>query len=353
VHDSIGHLGIFVSAKIAGREHEAITDTMRAIEALPPGLYEMELEQKADRVHIKFAPRTIDDILRLDDGREDEDMFAAVAKVSELGAKAYETLARPFVRGMVDEQSAQRFFRMRPLRLERVAFSDQNPLMSPIKTLAEGARASRRPVADDNPFLVFERLWSTQIEQSWNLFRDLRDATQELVFHAVYGSPLMRMVGAQEIDERHEASAENLLMLPDVREALDNIDHGGEAEGTVRMLELLSQARGYVRRTRLERELQMFATEEPFHSMDETARAHMIHQQSLIVQFAADRAKASLPRLLDTPEKRARALDLVMRIAGPEETMHPQALALYHEFEAMLAQTPQQPEPADGWRHSA
>src|SRR5262249_37011445 len=36
LHDRIGHLGIFVSAKIAGREHEAITDTMRAIEALPP-----------------------------------------------------------------------------------------------------------------------------------------------------------------------------------------------------------------------------------------------------------------------------------------------------------------------------
>ena len=58
LHDSIGHLGIFVSGKIAGREHDAITDTMRAIEALPPGLYEMELEQGGDRIHIKFAPRT-------------------------------------------------------------------------------------------------------------------------------------------------------------------------------------------------------------------------------------------------------------------------------------------------------
>ncbi|MGL4441806.1 MAG: DUF3141 domain-containing protein, partial [Bosea sp. (in: a-proteobacteria)] len=34
VHPTVGHLGIFVSAKIAGREHEAITHTMRAIEAL-------------------------------------------------------------------------------------------------------------------------------------------------------------------------------------------------------------------------------------------------------------------------------------------------------------------------------
>ena len=32
-------------------------------------------------MHVKFAPRTIDDILKLDDGRKDEEMFAAVAKV--------------------------------------------------------------------------------------------------------------------------------------------------------------------------------------------------------------------------------------------------------------------------------
>ena len=79
----------------------------------------------------------------LDDGRKDEEMFAAVAKLSELGAQAYETLVRPFVRRMVNEQSAKRFFRTRPLRVERIAFSDENPLMAPVKTLAEKARASR------------------------------------------------------------------------------------------------------------------------------------------------------------------------------------------------------------------
>ncbi len=35
-----------------------------------------------------------------------------------------------------------------------------------------------------------------------------------------------------------------------------------------------------------------------------------------------------------------------MRIAGPEETMHPQALALYREFEAMLGRRPAYPERA-------
>jgi hypothetical protein len=102
------------------------------------------------------------------------------------------------------------------------------------------------------------------------------------------------------------------------------------------MLEMLSAARGYVRRSRLEREIALFATEEPFRSMDQTARARLVHRQSLIVQFARDRAKASLPQLLDTPDERRKALDFVMRVAGPRETMHPAASALYDEFVAML-----------------
>ncbi|MGL5116667.1 MAG: hypothetical protein ACRC7C_15215, partial [Beijerinckiaceae bacterium] len=45
---------------------------------------------------------------------------------------------------------------------------------------------------------------------------------------------------------------------------------------------------------------------------------------------------ASLPRLLDTEQERSRALDFVMRVAGPAETMNPEALALYRTFETML-----------------
>ncbi|WP_165923301.1 DUF3141 domain-containing protein [Bosea sp. BK604] len=336
LHDTIGHLGIFVSAKIAGREHEAITDTMRAIEALPPGLYEMELEQGDDRLHIKFAPRTVEDIMKLDDGRKDEEMFSAVAKVSEVGATVYENLMRPFVRAIVNDETARQFFKTRPMRLERSLLSDQNPLLGSVKALAEQARTKRQPVKADNPFLAMERLMSDAIEQNLDLYRDLRDAMQEISFNAIYGSPFMRAIGANGLVGRDQTTAENLLMLPEIRAALDHIEQGGEAEGMVRMLELLSQARGYVRRSRLERELQIFATEKPFSTMDEEKRSRLIHEQALIVQFAPEKAKASLPKLLDTAKERERALDLVMKVAGPIETMHPNALALYREFEAML-----------------
>ena len=42
VHDSVGHLGIFVSASVAVKEHKEIVSTLEVIEAMAPGLYEKE-----------------------------------------------------------------------------------------------------------------------------------------------------------------------------------------------------------------------------------------------------------------------------------------------------------------------
>ncbi len=43
LHDSIGHLGIFVSAKVATVQHQEIASVTKIIEALSPGLYEMKI----------------------------------------------------------------------------------------------------------------------------------------------------------------------------------------------------------------------------------------------------------------------------------------------------------------------
>ena len=45
MHQSIGHLGIFVSGKVAKKEHTQIVSVLEAIEACPPGLYGMEITE--------------------------------------------------------------------------------------------------------------------------------------------------------------------------------------------------------------------------------------------------------------------------------------------------------------------
>ncbi|WP_336492863.1 DUF3141 domain-containing protein, partial [Methylobacterium nigriterrae] len=47
MHRSIGHLGIFVSAGVARKEHAQIVDLLEYIEHLPPGLYGMQVEEQA------------------------------------------------------------------------------------------------------------------------------------------------------------------------------------------------------------------------------------------------------------------------------------------------------------------
>ena len=44
IHEQVGHLGIFVSSSIAKKEHTEVASTMKTIEALAPGLYEMTIE---------------------------------------------------------------------------------------------------------------------------------------------------------------------------------------------------------------------------------------------------------------------------------------------------------------------
>ena len=49
MHEDIGHLGIFVSGKVAKKEHAQIVSVLESIEALPPGLYGMQIAEKPGR----------------------------------------------------------------------------------------------------------------------------------------------------------------------------------------------------------------------------------------------------------------------------------------------------------------
>ncbi len=71
-HHTIGHLGIFVSGKVAAKEHREFVSCMEMIEATPPGLYEAVIsdvgEDTANRELVdgkclfRLEPRTLDDI---------------------------------------------------------------------------------------------------------------------------------------------------------------------------------------------------------------------------------------------------------------------------------------------------
>ena len=68
VHKDVGHLGIFVSGKVARKEHTQIVNVLESIEALTPGLYGMHITDRkgADgepAYDVSFEERRLEDVV--------------------------------------------------------------------------------------------------------------------------------------------------------------------------------------------------------------------------------------------------------------------------------------------------
>jgi len=55
VHESIGHLGIFVSGDVARKEHQEFTSNIDLIDVLPPGIFEAEFHANASKAQPRSA----------------------------------------------------------------------------------------------------------------------------------------------------------------------------------------------------------------------------------------------------------------------------------------------------------
>jgi pimeloyl-ACP methyl ester carboxylesterase len=215
LHEKVGHLGIFVSAGVARRETSELASALELIDTLPPGLYEAIIqdthpdmpgkEYVAGRYLIQFLPRTIDDILALDDGRDDERAFEVVERVSEINQGFYDDFVSPWVRAMSNDLLAWVLWMSNPVRADHFVFSDLNPAMQWVKAMADLVRADRRPAATENPFLEVQSQVSHQIEEALDRYRDLRDDLEERLFKTIYESGwLARAVGVRPRTPGHQ-----------------------------------------------------------------------------------------------------------------------------------------------------
>jgi len=324
LHEDIGHLGIFVSGRVARRETSAIYGTLDFIDQLMPGLYEMLIEPvdetSYDRVavlpeyRVRFVERSLNDIRRMDDGRDEERYFDTFAQVSEVTTGWYKTFADPWVRLGVTEQSAQLLRELNPARLQHYVFSNRNPWMWPVAVMAEGTRRNRRPVAADNPFLLLEREVAGAVETWLESVGKLRDAGLELWFKSVYG-PLglgmlfppreSRKVPVEsEADQAFAAKAEQLRA---------HIAEGGFHAAVARLIVLLSRADHDVE-PRTIHNVNHLVEHPRFAGMQPEALRALFKDQFLTVVLDRQGALAALPRLVPDRNEREAAMALAAQV---------------------------------------
>ncbi|MEO1608436.1 MAG: DUF3141 domain-containing protein [Pseudomonadota bacterium] len=351
VHEEVGHLGIFVSSSVAKKEHSEMAGTLPTIEALPPGLYEIVIKNAVGegmnrRFTLDFVNRKMSDILALDDDRNEEQAFAAVARLSENMAEIYDIAIRPFVKQVGSGQMGEVMRRLHPMRVQREIFASSNPLMAPVKAQAEEVRAQRQKAQPDNPFLLAEKLWADYVEYAWNVWRDSRAMAFEASFLMIYANPLAVTYGASRVRSRTRRAVDELRSLPEVQLALACIAKGGLAEAAIRMLVLLADAGGNVRHDRLKRSSEVLTTREPFTSIGAFKREQIIHEQSLVVQFEPEQGLATLPLLLPSEQERHRALNLVRYVIGSLDEMEPKSFMRLSQMYEVLGLGPLQTPPS-------
>ena len=185
LNEHVGHLGIFVSAKVARREHTAILQNVHRLEALEPGLYEMKLTGGDGQLEVAFEPRRLEDFAY----KYPKQSFQSVRRLSEWNEQLYAAFVSPWVRATATPWTAGFLKWAHPMRASRLAFSERlAPPMSGVRVLADAVRQNRQPAAPDNPFLAWELAASAQVSASLEAFRRVRDAMIEASFKWIYGN---------------------------------------------------------------------------------------------------------------------------------------------------------------------
>jgi pimeloyl-ACP methyl ester carboxylesterase len=313
VHETVGHLGIFVSAGVAKKEHSEFSSNIDLIDVLPPGLYEATFEARsADTANadlvvgqwvMRCEQRTLEDIRAMGgNSPEDERRFATAARVSEINLTAYRKFVQPWIKSMVTPQMADLMRNRHPLRVQYEAFGGDNSMMKAVEPAAEKVREHRKPAASDNPFVVFQETMSKQIVSALDKWRDSQEALSEALFLSVYGSPALQ--AAVGIDPQSTPSRKLEMSAP-YRERLEariaelksQICHGGLREATIRGLLYVGMARGMVDERSLEA-LRRVRRNDGGTRLTLTQFKTMVREQFFMLLLDQDAALAAIPKLL-------------------------------------------------------
>src|ERR1700730_9005219 len=358
LHQTIGHLGIFVSGKVATKEHEEFANSVDMIDLMPPGLYEAVITGVDETVEnpelvqgnylFSLETRKLDDIRKIGGNSPEDDLaFATAARVSEVTQGMYSALMRPAVRAIVTEKGAELMRHSHPNRLRFGMFADENPFMRPGVDWAETVRRDRRPVSPENPFLAFEHMMSDMIASGLEMWGNARDAATEAFFFHTYGSPIVQAMFGLRADN---TSVTRRIGRDVAREAAaqqaaehleQQIDQGGLIEAAVRALIYVRLPEGKVDERGFAALKQIGAELPAAKRVGFVRFKEIVKEQYLILLLDPERAIAALPKLLpNNRRQRDEALALVRRVLAARGALPEEGRRRLERIEALFAGPP-------------
>ena len=261
-HDSIGHLGIFVSGSVGRKEHQEFAANIDIIDVLPAGIHRMlvdehpdgsqEGEPTSDVFYLTRISRSnideVREIVRPDP--ENDRRFAAVARISEVNLVCYRSFVQPWMRAW--SRTRVRWLEpLHPLRMGYELWSDRHPLAAAVHEAAQHVRDHRQPVSEANPFLQLQAQFSTAVEQMLDQFRDCRDQIYAQAFDTLYSLPLVQAMTGQSLHDDapprpcpSETPEHRQYLAQELTRLEADIHSGGLAEASIRALFFVLAARG-------------------------------------------------------------------------------------------------------------
>lgn len=331
LQQTIGHLGIFVSGKVATKEHAEFAHAMDAIDLLGPGIYEAMIDDidehlaRRDLVEgdhlFTLERRSLEDIRAVcQQNHEDDRRFAAVARLSDINLAFYREFARPAVKAMTNDLTAEVGRRLHPNRLRFELFSDENPLMRAVPAFADAARESRRPAGRGNPFLQAEHMAADLIEGSLTAFGKAVDVWKEATFLAIYGHPVVQALAGVDADTTVDGPAERdlpreALVAIKEKELRERLRTGGPLEAALRSLVWVAMTVDRADERVFRAVVDGTKTIPLLRQAGLPAVRQALRDQQAIIRLAPEEAIAAIPQLAGPdPEARVRILSGLDRL---------------------------------------
>jgi hypothetical protein len=311
-HDSIGHLGIFVSGSVGKKEHRKFASVIEQIDLLPAGLYRATVDEAPEGCGLLDDPylmsirrssiEEIRDIVQPDP--ESDLSFAAVARLSEINLAFYRSLVQPWVRAFSTPYTAAWLQAWHPMRLEHEAWSSAHPLAAMVSQLAEDIHGRRQHLDEDNPFLQAQADFSRAMADTLDRYRDRRDDIYAILFQSIYSAPLLRaLIGRAPGDTMparpHPGSSpEHIAFVRDqVRQIEGKLHEGGLIEAALRGAFYILKQQGSVDERYYHAAMHL-REKTVFKDWGPDAARRAIREQALVLVYHGRKCVDAIPELL-------------------------------------------------------